>query len=280
MELKAYLHLLMRKWWIVLPTFLITFIATLLFTLSQPAVYRSTATFIVRVGITFKDDRSFVSALDTLSRRVEIASTYAEVASSRLIKRQATEDLGLSSEQRRALSVASQLIAGTNILEIAVQGPDPTLARDFTNAIGVRTIAYVQNLYEAYELEPLDEASMSRTPVSPNRALNLALGGAFGLALGIGLAFLVAYLQTPLESMLHLGPLEAEAETRQNGYFQELTALQERFDAAQHHLEQVQATWVSTEQRADEASAAVRVLDAQRAAAEQMGAERQAASRS
>jgi diguanylate cyclase (GGDEF)-like protein len=128
---------------------------------------------------------------------VEINTTFAEVVGSKLIKNQAIESLALSSEQRQDLSVNGRIIGGTNILEVTAKGKDPIVVRDFTNAIGARTVEYVGSLYDVFELEPLDEASIPRTPVSPKPVLNLSLGAVFGLALGVGLAFLLEYLGTP-----------------------------------------------------------------------------------
>jgi len=247
MEFKTYLRILVNRWWIILPSFLITFIATVVFTFTQPVVYQATATYVVRVGVIFQDDRSFVSALDTLSRRVEIASTYAEVMNSRVIKNLAADALGLSPEHRRSLSVDSRLIAGTNILEIIVEGNDPVLVQDFTNAVGAQTVAYVQKLYETYELEPLDQAALPESPVKPDKALILSLGGLFGLILGVGLALITEYLETSPEPAADSMSLKSEAEALASDQFavtlqQELALLQAQFEAAQRRFEQAQAT--------------------------------------
>ena len=245
MEFKTYLRILVNRWWIILPSFLITFIATVVFTFTQPVVYQATATYVVRVGVIFQDDRSFVSALDTLSRRVEIASTYAEVTNSRVIKNLAADALGLSPEHRRSLSVDSRLIAGTNILEIIVEGNDPVLVRDFTNAVGAQTVAYVQKLYETYELELLDQAALPRSPVKPDKVLNLTLGGLFGLILGVGLALFAEYLRSgSAPSPVHREP-EAVAYTPTQLTFklqQELALLQAQFETTRRRFEQTQAT--------------------------------------
>ncbi len=214
MELKVYLWLLVKKWWIVLPTFLVTLIVTTVLTFTQAPVYQAVATFVVRPNASFEDVRSTVSGLEVLSWRPEIATTYAEVANSGLIKNRAALSLGLSSEQRESLSVDSQVLAGTNVLRITVFGSDPAVVRDFASAVGDETVAYVQALYEMYELTPLDRATLPTSPVKPNKGLNLALGAVLGLVLAMGLTVLAQYLQAPLESatisaILHEEPKEA-----------------------------------------------------------------------
>jgi len=219
MELKTYLRVLLRKWWIILSAFLVTFTATIVFTFSQAPVYQAIATFLVTPDASFGDVKSFATGLEILSRRPEIASTYAEVATSYFIKTLAAEELKLSSKQKGSLSVDSQLQAGTNILNITVEGNDPVLVRDFTNVVGAQTVAYVQELYETYELRILDSAVVPTTPIRPNRKFNLVLGGILGLALGGVLAFLAEYLQTPPEHVTNFSILDPETGVYNKQYF-------------------------------------------------------------
>src|SRR6266487_5331241 len=144
MELRAYLHTLARRWWIVLLVFVITYAATLAFTFTQKPVYQATATFVMTLGPAFRNNKDSASTLDILSRRTEIATTYTTLAASRMIKKQAADELGLSEEQRSELAVTSLLEAGTNVIDISVQGPNPRLVRDFTNTVGAKMVDYVQ----------------------------------------------------------------------------------------------------------------------------------------
>lgn len=201
MELKVYLQVLIKKWWLILPAFLITVGVTFWLTLSQVPVYEAKTTYILRPNSSVDDAKNLLSGLDVLSRRAEIASTYAEVANSRLIKERAAERLGITSAQRKTLSVDSQVLAGTNVLEMVVSGNDPALVRDFANRVGNETVSYVEDLYESTQLAPLDRATLPHSPVRPNTKLNLAMGVVLGLVLGIGLAFVAHFLETPLETV-------------------------------------------------------------------------------
>lgn len=210
MEIKIYLRILMRKWWIVVPTFLIALTATIVFTFTQTPTYQAFATFIVIPNASFPNVQSFVNGLEALGRRAEIATTYAEIANSRFIKQEAIAEIGLSSEQKRGISVDSRLVAGTNVIAITVEGQDADLVRDLANMVGTKTVVYVQDLYEVYDLKLLDQATDPLSPIKPNKPLNLALGAALGLALGIGIALLAEYLQTPLENVRIFDILDSE----------------------------------------------------------------------
>jgi len=195
MELKVYLQILLKRWWIVIPTFLITLTSGIVFTYTQMPIYTATTTYVVVPGSAIGDTRNFTYGLDMLSGRSEIATTFAEIAISDRIKRVALDSLSL--ESGRDYAISGKLRAGTNIIEITVDGPDPIIVRDLANIIGTTSEKYVKGMYEIFILVPLDEATTPKSPTSPNKPLNLALAATLGLVLGGGLAFLSEYLQAP-----------------------------------------------------------------------------------
>jgi len=197
MELKIYLRMVAQKWWLVVIAFVVTFAITAYFTFSQIPIYETTATFLVAPNVS--DVRTDVSVFSLLSTRSEIASTYAEVASSNTIKKLATDKLAIANELRPFLQIDSQLMAGTLVLRITGQGTHPEIVRDFTNQVGTETIDFTKKHYTSFALQPLDAARLPPRPIRPNVPLNLAVGAAAGLLLGVVLAFFAIYLQTPSE---------------------------------------------------------------------------------
>lgn len=191
MEIKHVLRILIRRRWLILAVFIPALLLTEAFTLAQSPVFEATGTYVLK--LTAGQDP--VTAIDILSRRPEIATTFAEAAGSRLLRRRAADAMGLTPDQQSEIEVSSRLIAGTNILEISAQGADPPLLASFIDELGRQTIDYVEGLYGAFSLEPLDDAVVPKSPIRPNTLLNLALGGLVGLALGIGLAFAIGALE-------------------------------------------------------------------------------------
>jgi diguanylate cyclase (GGDEF)-like protein len=233
MELAIYFRILRRKWWIALPVFLFTFIPVLVFTQNQPILYEATSTFVAKLSTSLEgDNRNLASALDILSRRVEIATTYAEVANSSLIKDMSSQQLRLAPEQRNGMDINSRVLAGTNIIIISVRGKDPELVTEFTNAIGRNTQTYVNGLYETYELALLDEAVVPDNPVKPQTVLFLSLGGLFGLALGMLAAFFSEYLNLA-SNVEGLDIIDGETGAYNDRYFQ--MRLQEELSRAKRN---------------------------------------------
>jgi len=191
MEMRRYVSILKRWWWLALPAFLVTTGLTLLIVLSQPPVYESRATFVVAPQSLNPDDA--VNAFDTLIRGAQITSTYATIARSDLILARA-EDRLAGSTPTSDITVGAEVQTGTNVLEISVQGPDPDSAHDFAVAVAAETVDYVNDMSNAYALEPLDSPQVPRLPVGPQKELTIVLGVLFGLVLGGALALFAEYL--------------------------------------------------------------------------------------
>lgn len=188
----------MKRWWVLLLGLAVVVTATYIWTSRQEKVYESKATFVLRPRlstVTVEDD--FVKALDMVSRRVEINTTFAEVATSRFIKNRAIEQL--NSQNTDGLSVKAGVVGGTNVLSLTVEGPDPATAQEFCTLVGAETLKYVSELYDVFELQPLDPASLSTNPVRPSMSLNLMIGSVLGLVLGGGLALLIEFIKSPYE---------------------------------------------------------------------------------
>lgn len=195
MEVRSLLGILLRKWWLIVPIFLIGFGSTLVFTFSQPRVYESTTTMIVTPSGAFADD--VLSAVATLSRQPEIAETYAQIANSQTIRRDAIEALELNVQQRADVRLASRLVPGTNILEVSVRSTDPELAQGYADAIRDALVEYTGGLNNIFELQVLDVANIAQIPVEPNIPLNAAAGAIASLALAVGAGLASELLAPP-----------------------------------------------------------------------------------
>lgn len=246
MELRSLLAALFRRWWIVLPLAAITFGIVYYLTTTQKPVYEAKATFVATLNTASMGDRDLTSALDILSRRTEIVTTYSEIATSHLVRIQAMDEMELQADQRRGLSVKSRVVAGTNILEISVESPDPQLAAMFANKIGEKTSAFVTDLYASYELTILDPATVPGRPAKPNVTFNLTLGVVAGLILGGGVALLSVYISASPATNRSPGFAATGSATSVNGYQRQLNQLIKQNTDLQNAIGQAQALMEST----------------------------------
>jgi diguanylate cyclase (GGDEF)-like protein len=195
MTIKDYMQIFLKRWWLLALSFGVVLGATYIWTAQQTPVYESHATFVIRPRSDTFLGNDYIRALDTISNRSEINSTFAEVASSKLVKSRAIERLNLSSKAREGLAVSATVINGANVIEVSVEAYDPTLAQDFANAVGEEMMTYTDALYDVYQVEALDMANRAATPIRPNIVLNMSMGALLGIALGGALIFLLEMLK-------------------------------------------------------------------------------------
>jgi diguanylate cyclase (GGDEF)-like protein len=217
MELRSLLRILLRRWWLALPVAAIVFGSSLVFTFAQRPVYESTSTLLVTPSGSLGDD--VLSALATISRQPEIAETYAQIATSRTIRVSAQTALDLTERQAGDVRLQTRLIPGTNVLELAVRSTDATLAQAYCDAVRQALVDYTGQLEGTFDLETLDEASSTQTPVEPNVPVNAALGAAVAVLLGLGLAFTAELLAPGPRSRPSVAMVDADSQAYSRPFF-------------------------------------------------------------
>jgi capsular polysaccharide biosynthesis protein len=185
MGTNSVLTLVRQRWWLLLLGLLPTVVIAYVQASGQPPVYESTGTFVVRPVDTAQSER--LRALDTLSRGVEISSTYANVVSSDRILEGAYQRLGLDANERSGVSASGNVVTGTYLLEIRAAAGSAELARDVAAAVGEESLEYINQLENAFGLEPLDAPTLPSSPAGPRARLALMVAFVLGSTLGVGL---------------------------------------------------------------------------------------------
>lgn len=217
----------MRNWWIFLIVFGITLGATLFLTMRQAPIYKAKATYIIKLNADITDAKTISSVMDTLNRQTDLLGTYSEIATSQMIKDQATSRLGINPNQPD-LKVSSRPVPDTKILEISVEGKNNVQTRDLVTAVGEATMQYINKLFSPYQLELLDAAGVPSNPSSPRLEINAILGFVLGCFLGLGAMLLSSWVrgdfrrtpqvQVSEGEMAAIQPLKAELEMLQKQY--------------------------------------------------------------
>ena len=135
MELRIYVQMIQRSWWIVTVTALSALAIALASTLAVTPVYRTNARFVISPNLARIGEKDLVRSLEALDKR-SIVVTYAEVLNSDLIYENAFKALQMQSSALKEYSHSTVVLPEANILELTVQGSDPNIVAALANNIG------------------------------------------------------------------------------------------------------------------------------------------------
>ena len=217
MEIRLYIRMLMRGWWIILLTTLVAVNVALIASYLTTPMYQADARFVVSPSPELLGG-DIVDSLDTLDKR-SIVSTYAEFINSRRIYLDALQVLQLQEESMTDYTIQTVVLPDANILVLSVSGPDPQLAALLANTMGQRAINYISLIYRAFDISFLDPAVSPTEPYSPQPVRDTTLALALGLIGGMALAILSEQIRTPLEAYRHRLRIDSVTGVNNNRHF-------------------------------------------------------------
>lgn len=200
-QLRMYLHALLRNWWIVLLTAVCAVALTLLINSMTQPVYQSRLQLLIAPNMTGFEGRDLIYSMDTLDKR-SIVATFVEVINSNRIRREALDSAGLSAIAGEDYEISAVALPEASVLEVAVAGPNPETTAALANAAALQTINYVSETYDIYRIELLDPATAPLIPISPTPLRDASLALFLGLILGGVLAILRDQIQQPMTGKL------------------------------------------------------------------------------
>ena len=206
MELHELFLVVRKSWILILATNLAILGISAAWTLTRTPQYAaSTQLFVsVRAGETSVGDMTQGS---TFARQAVVS--YVAVVKSSIVMDRVVDELGIhmtGKELSRQISADSP--ANTVLIDIRAVDPEPELAAKIANTTSSIFADVISNRLEApamdsparVQVDVIEPASVSGSPVSPNVRRNLLLGFFAGALLGLGLAVLKSILDTRIHS--------------------------------------------------------------------------------
>lgn len=191
MELKLYLQMLRRGWWVILLTTLVALITSLLISFLILPQYEAVARFILSPSTTLlSGPNTVLDSLNTLDR-TSVMATYAEVMNSDRIYNDAIAGLQLKPEiAAKEYTYQTTVLPNSSVLELRVKGSSPKMAADIANSIGYQTIVFTQRINQVINIDFLDIAVAPVVPIRPQPLRDASLAMVLGLVGGVVLAIL------------------------------------------------------------------------------------------
>src|ERR1041385_2649803 len=220
MEMRFYLRIIRRGWWLILISALIAVNFSLIYSyyLTKPT-YEAVARFIVSPNVQNIDSRDLVNSLATLDKR-SVISTYAEVLNSQEVISKTLNMLGINPIQFNAYSTYVTVLPDANIIRFSVQGPDPKVAAILANGIGQNAIDFIGNLYVIYNIQFLDQALAPTEPIAPKPVQNAGLALLVGIVIGVGLAIFRDQLSSTIDNLSERNQIDYESLPHSRPYFE------------------------------------------------------------
>lgn len=131
-----------------------------------------------------------------------LVKTYAQIAQSRTVAQKTITSLKL-------LGITPEVLQGqvtvtpqtsTQIMDIKVNNKAPIMARNIVNALAASFIDESKRIYPNGNIQVIDSAVVPKSPISPNKKLNIAIAFFLGLMLSLGLSFLLEFMDSTIKT--------------------------------------------------------------------------------
>lgn len=190
MDLSTALRSIQKAWYFVALGVLAAVSVAVLMNSTTLPVYETSATYVVSPSQDPTiDTAESVRTLDDPRSRA-IVSTYAEILVSEAVQQEAAGALGLDLAGLEEYQFRSVVLPEANVVELSVTGPSPQIVVLLTNTSGNLASTRFIELYQLFDIVPLDPPVLPTMPANPTLAQTAVMAGALGLLGGLILALL------------------------------------------------------------------------------------------
>jgi diguanylate cyclase (GGDEF)-like protein len=200
MEIKLYLRMLQRGWWIVALTILVAINVALISDYFTQPTYQASARFSVSPSsIMSTTGQEVLSSMEALDKR-SIIQTYAEFLNSQRIYDETLRSMSLTPENMVKYVRTTVVLPEANVLELTFVGPDPKMVAILANNTGQSAITNIKQLYKIYDINVLDPALVPVIPISPQPLRDAGVAALLGVVFGAILAITSEQLRGTLDT--------------------------------------------------------------------------------
>lgn len=209
-DLRELIYIIRKRlWFIVLITILAVGLSGVISFFVLEPVYKASTILMVGKPADYYSDSNQLQIQD-LNLNQRLARSYGEIVKSRGVSEDVISQLklGLTPEQLKG-KTSVDLVKDTEFITISVTDTDPEQAAVITNKVAEVFMVRVMNIMKVDNVQVLDDAIVSRSPIKPRPKLNMAIAGVLGMMVSIFIVFLLEYLdntiKTPEDIEKHLG---------------------------------------------------------------------------
>ena len=196
MEIRSYLGIIGRYWWLVVLVSVAAAAASAVVDYVRTPSYTSHARVAVRPAPGLESDpRTVVDLMGQINRSV--VGTFAQAFTSAEVKAEAVKSAGLSRAEADNYPLDANILPDSIVIEVSGSGPDPTVLANYINATVSAAVTNTKSLFRVIDLVPFEPAHPPESPSSPTPSRDIPTGAALGLAVGLLLALTLDYMRGP-----------------------------------------------------------------------------------
>lgn len=138
----------------------------------------------------------------------KLIKTYGTIAKANDVALDAAEKMNpdMSKEELESAATEIQMCtkvtpqADTQILEIKIESKNPLDTKKKVDALTEAFMAASKKIYPNGNVEIMDSAKIPKSPIKPNKKLNIAIAFVLGLIVSVGIVFLLEYMDDTVKT--------------------------------------------------------------------------------
>lgn len=197
-DLRDLLHILKIRWHLIALIFILAVSASsyVSFRVLDPVYKAETSLFVGKEGTGIGPIN-----LGDLNLGQSLVSDYREIILSRMVAREAMDQLGLNMSVSNFQSrVSISTVRDARLFKIGFESTNPQEAMDVANTLGDIIIEKAEEIIEIRNVQIIDQAELPMNPIKPNKIMNVAIAGVLGIMLGVFLVFALEYLDRTIKN--------------------------------------------------------------------------------
>lgn len=191
LDLMDLFFTLLRRWKLIALIAIPVFSLGVFFAMTRPTVYKAEMTMMVSNGRNFS-----ASSLDggELSVNQKLATTYAEIAKSRVILNNVIRKYDLDTTLKGLQnSVTIAPVDDTELLQLTYKNGDAALAAAVVNEIGNEFMLKVREVMNFQNIKVVEPAEIPKEALPKKRVLIVAISAVLSVMMGCMAAFVVEF---------------------------------------------------------------------------------------
>lgn len=207
MELRHYLRMMTRGWWIISLAALSGIILALANAYVTKPQYRTSLRILISPNISTVDEGQIVYTNTTIQPRV--VGTLAELLNSGTFFKEAGAAINIGRPEIFDYKNTAVTVPEANVVELFVDGPDTETTALLANTFAQRMIEYNAQRTPIYTLTVLDPALPPSSPERPKPLRDALLAGILGAVLGAVIVIAQEQIKTPIEALRRRSTIDA-----------------------------------------------------------------------